>query len=64
MWSHPQAVCMTYLQHLRFSLRLAWRLALMAAASLVHAVLPDVLTDYTRLELDVLRALLHAVGCR
>ena len=49
MWSHPQSVCMTYLQHLRFSLRLAWRLALMATASLVHAVLPDVLTDYTSL---------------
>lgn len=46
-FKHPQAVGMTYMEHARFSLGLAWTLALGAGASVVHAIWPDVLESYT-----------------
>ncbi len=37
---HPQSVGETYLEHLRFALWFASRLALAAGAALIHALIP------------------------
>ena len=46
-FQHPAQVGMTYLEHLRFSLGLAWSLGLATGASVVHAIWPDILQTYT-----------------
>ena len=61
---HPGRVCMTYAEHARFSLGLAWSLALAAGASVVHAVWPDVLETYTSETIADLQRRIQSAGCR
>jgi hypothetical protein len=41
-FQHPAEVGMTYGEHCRFSLSLAWQFALASAQAVVHALYPDV----------------------
>ena len=61
---HPQSVCMSYTEHARFSLSLAWSLALAAGASVIHAMWPDVLERYTSDTIMTLRTRILNSGCR
>lgn len=55
---------MTYVEHARFSLRLAWALALASGASVIHALWPDVLVTYTSDTIFGLRRLILDSGCK
>jgi hypothetical protein len=60
---HPTEVGMTYLEHMRFSLWLSTQLAGAAAASLVHAFIPDVLERTSSSTILRLAQVLRAMGC-
>ena len=64
MFSHPHSVCMTYLEHLVFSTRLAVALAVGAVQAMVHAVWPDVYVTATSDLVDWLTQTLKNAGCR
>ena len=61
---HPARVCMSYAEHARFTLGLAWSLTLAAGASIVHAVWPDVLETYTSDTINELQRRIQNAGCR
>jgi hypothetical protein len=42
VFHHPRAVGMTYGEHVRFSIWLAWQFAVASAQAIVHAIYPDV----------------------
>ena len=60
---HPSAVCMTYLEHARFSLGLAGSLFLASLASVVHAAWPDALVTYTSDTVRELDERMRSAGC-
>lgn len=63
MFSHPKAVCMTYLTHMAFALEVSVILWVAAAKSVVHAFLPDTfITSTTDLVVDLDHKLKNA-GC-
>ena len=64
MFRHPRSVCMSYLQHLRFALWIAARLARASLQSVVHAVLPDVWVHSASDAVREITAALIATGCR
>ena len=61
---HPRSVCMTYREHARFSLSLAWTFAVASLASVVHAVWPDVLQTHASDTVAEVRERMKRVGCR
>ena len=61
---HPEQVCMSYVEHARFSLGLAWSLSLAAGASIVHALWPDILETYTSRSIAELGERMKRAGCR
>ena len=61
---HPARVCMSYAEHARFALGLAWSLALAAGASVIHAAWPDVLETYTSDTICDVQRRIRDAGCR
>ena len=64
MFNHPKNVCMTYFEHMRFSLYLSYNLFKDSIASLIHAIYYDILITYTS---DLLLSLIQEmenIGCR
>ena len=55
---------MDYTTHALFSLGLAWDCALASVASVVHAVIPDVLQTYTSQTIANLNSRIQDAGCR
>lgn len=46
MWfQHPKNVCMTYLEHFRFALKISYLFLSGATVTLIHAFVPDVFTN-------------------
>ena len=64
LFRHPTEVCMTYLEHARFALWLSGQLALASAASLVHAVVPDVFERTSSTIIANLVRVMRETGCR
>ena len=64
MFSHPARVCMTYWEHFRFATWLSGQLALASAASLVHAVIPDVFERTSSTIISNLVRVMRETGCR
>jgi hypothetical protein len=64
LFCHPAEVCMTYAEHARFALWLSGQLALAAAASLVHAFVPDVFERTSSTIILDLARVLRETGCR
>ena len=63
MFSHPQAVCMTYIEHACFSIKLAYLLAMGSVKAIVHAFIPDL---YVTSSSDLIKRLeqeMSTVGC-
>lgn len=61
---HPAQVCMTYLEHGRFALWLSGQLALASAASLVHALVPDVFERTSSTIVANVMRVMRETGCR
>ena len=64
MFTHPAEVCMTYWEHARLSLGLAWLFAKAAVAAAIHAVWPDVLISHSTDAVAEAQKRLAAAGCR
>ena len=43
IFKHPKEVCMTYLEHMKFSLYLSYMFGKASFCALIHAVYPDIL---------------------
>ena len=66
MWFslHPQSVCMSYMEHLRFSGMLAGRMCIGGIKALIHAIFPQMyITSSTELIRDLDQKLTEA-GCK
>ena len=42
MFIHPKNVCMTYFQHMKFSLNLSYRFFKGSIFAFIHAIYPDI----------------------
>ena len=64
MFEHPKNVCMTYFEHMKFSLYVSYNFFKGSIAALIHAFYPDILETYSsdliiRIDTDMKK-----VGCR
>lgn len=64
MFSHPQDVCMTYVEHWFFAMGLAGHFALAAIRSTVHAFLPNLFVQSSSDAVRRVARLLAESGCR
>ena len=64
MFSHPSNVCMTYLEHCKFSLEMAAVFSYATFTAIVHAFLPDYFKDSTTKSVEYVKKRLSEVGCR
>jgi len=64
LFDHPNRVCMTYLEHMRFSLGIAFRLFQGALAATLHAFVPNLCIQSTTHLVHRLQQKLDAAGCR
>lgn len=61
---HPRDVCMTYIDHLWFSLGMAYTFALSAIKAVVHAFVPGWYITSTSDCVEEIHELLRESGCR
>lgn len=64
MFEHPKTVCMSYIAHCCFALRLSGYLFYAGTCSLIHAFYPDAFQTTTS---DIIKFLDHKIetsGCR
>jgi len=64
LFRHPAQVCMTYAEHFTFALWLSAKLAQASAASLVHAIVPDIFVHTSSTIIAELTEALRHAGCR
>ena len=64
MFKHPSDVCMTYLQHCKFSLSLSFQFAYASFAAFIHAIYPDVYVTHSTDTIDSIKKQMKNVGCR
>lgn len=64
MFSHPKNVCMTYVEHCKFSLNVSFLLLSGSCKSFIHAFLPNLfILSSTKLVKD-LDVILKNSGCK
>ncbi len=63
-FKHPNNVCMSYREHMNFSLGLSKDLFVGSVQAFVHAIYPDVFVTSTTDLLDNLQKRTKTVGCR
>jgi len=64
MFQHPKNVCLTYWQHMKFSLYLSYKFLIAGVVALIHAIYPDIFITNSS---DVINELSHEmkkIGCR
>lgn len=64
MFSHPSNVCMSYIEHCKFSLEMAVVFSYATFTAIVHAFLPDYFVDSTTKSVEYVKKRLSEVGCR
>ena len=64
MFSHPSNVCMSYIEHCKFSLEMAVVFSYATFTAVVHAFLPDYFVDSTTKSVEYVKKRLSEVGCR
>lgn len=64
MFAHPAAVCMSYSEHMWFSLRICYLFGVGSIQSLVHAFLPDTCVTAASDTARCVTRLLSVSGCR
>ena len=64
LFEHPSNVCMTYIEHCKFSLEMATVFAYAAVTATIHAFLPDYFVDSTTSCAAYVQRRLSEVGCR
>ena len=64
MFRHPSSVCMTYFNHMKFSLYLSYEFAKGSVCALIHGIVPDVFITHSSDLIIKLTNDLKNVGCR
>jgi hypothetical protein len=64
MFEHPTKVCMTYLEHCKFSLEMASVFFYATGTAIIHAFIPDLFTDSTTESVNYITKRLNESGCR
>ena len=62
-FDHPNRVCMTYFEHMRFSLNLSRMLLAASAKAVAHAFVPSTFITSTSATVRELADLLERSGC-
>ncbi len=63
-FSHPASVCMSYLEHLIFSMSISARFAVGSVQAFVHALYPDAFITSSSDLVNELQHDMKSVGCR
>lgn len=63
-WNHLSNVCMTYTQHLRFSLFVSFKLFYGSLRAFVHALFPPMFSKSTTLLLQDMQNIIANSGCK
>ena len=64
IFSHPTNVCMTYLEHMKFSLNISLTLFIGSIQAFVHALIPDVCVHTTTNVVKNIEDKLKNSGCK
>ena len=64
IFTHPTNVCMTYLEHMKFSLNLSLILFAASIQAFVHAIIPDVCVNTTTNVVKTIENKLKNSGCK
>ena len=64
MFKHPSNVCLTYFQHMKFSLFLSAEFAKASFFALAHAVYPDIFITHSSDTIKYLQNEMDKIGCR
>ena len=64
IFSHPKKVCMTYFEHMKFSLYLAYKFFIASIIAVVHAFIPDIFLTHSSDIIKLLDNELKNAGCR
>lgn len=64
MFEHPKNVCLSYMEHLKFSMWLSYEFAVASIVAAVHAVYPDAYVTHSSDTVSRIRAAMEKIGCR
>jgi len=64
MFIHPKNVCMTYFQHMKFSLNLSYRFFKGSIFAFIHAIYPDIYITYSSDLINDIQKDMKKIGCR
>ena len=64
MFRHPKNVCLTYTQHLKFSMYLSFEFLKASACAFVHGLIPDLFVTHSSDTIFRLQNEMKKIGCR
>lgn len=64
MFTHPSQVCMSYLEHMKFSLELSSLFFIGSIKALIHAFIPDICITSSTDTVNFAREKMSKAGCR
>lgn len=64
MFQHPQNVCLTYFEHLKFSMELSYIFTKAAACAIIHGIYPDILVTHSSDTINIIKEKMKKIGCR
>ena len=64
MFRHPAKVCMSYKEHMKFSLYLSFTFAKASYGALIHAFIPDIYETHSTDYLEKINKEIKSIGCR
>lgn len=64
LFKHPNNVCMSYIEHMKFSLVLSGKFAKASAGAFIHAIIPDLLITHSSDTIKKISEDMEKVGCR
>lgn len=64
IFKHPNKVCMSYIEHMKFSLQLSSEFAKASTGAFIHAFIPDLLVTHSSDTIKKISDDMEKVGCR
>ena len=63
LFEHPNAVCMSYIQHMKFSLKLSYIMFTSSCKAVIHAFIPSLFITSSSDSVNKMSHLLKNSGC-
>ena len=64
LFEHPRKVCMTYMEHFKLSVEMAYVLGVGSIKAIIHAIYPDMFITSTTDTINYIQKRLSESGCR